>query len=107
MENNTSHRVAVLGGGSFGTAVANMIAANNHSVTLWLRSETAAQQIRDTGENTAYLPGYKLHADLAISTDVEQAIAGCDTIFFAVPSGYCQHGQRYRGRKFYAAESSP
>ena len=86
MENNTSHRVAVLGGGSFGTAVANMIAANNHSVTLWLRSETAAQQIRDTGENTAYLPGYKLHADLAVSTDVEQAVAGCDTIFFAVPS---------------------
>jgi glycerol-3-phosphate dehydrogenase (NAD(P)+) len=86
LENNTSHRVAVLGGGSFGTAVANMIAANNHSVTLWLRSKTAAQQIRDAGENTAYLPGYKLHADLAISTDVEQAVAGCDTIFFAVPS---------------------
>jgi glycerol-3-phosphate dehydrogenase (NAD(P)+) len=86
LENNTSHRVAVLGGGSFGTAVANMIAANNHSVTLWLRSETAAQQIRDAGENTAYLPGYKLHADLAVSTDVEQAVAGCDTIFFAVPS---------------------
>ncbi|MDG2501001.1 MAG: NAD(P)H-dependent glycerol-3-phosphate dehydrogenase [Porticoccaceae bacterium] len=86
MENHKIHRVAVLGGGSFGTAVANMIAANNHNVTLWLRSETAAQQMRDSGENTAYLPGYRLHTDLAISTDLEQAVAGCDTVFFAVPS---------------------
>jgi len=76
----------VLGGGSFGTAIANMIANNNHQVTLWLRSETVAQEIRDSGENAAYLPGYKLHADLSISTDLEQAVAGCDTVFFAVPS---------------------
>ncbi len=86
MENNKTHRVAVLGGGSFGTAIANMVAANNHAVTLWMRSETAAQQIRNSGENAAYLPGYKLHAGLAISTDLEQAVAGCDTVFFAVPS---------------------
>jgi len=76
----------VLGGGSFGTAIANMIANNNHQVTLWLRSETVAQEIRDSGENAAYLPGYKLHADLSINTDLEQAVAGCDTVFFAVPS---------------------
>ena len=45
-----------------------------------------AQEIRDSGENAAYLPGYKLHADLSINTDLEQAVAGCDTVFFAVPS---------------------
>ena len=86
LENNKSHRVAVLGGGSFGTAIANMIAANNHRVTLWLRSETTAQNIRETGENSSYLPGYKLHANLAISTDLQQAVEGCDTVFFAIPS---------------------
>ncbi|MDG0971292.1 MAG: NAD(P)H-dependent glycerol-3-phosphate dehydrogenase [Porticoccaceae bacterium] len=86
MGNKKSHTVAVLGGGSFGTAIANMIAANNQSTTLWLRSEATAQSIRETGENAAYLPGYKLHEDLIISTDLEQAIGGCDTVFFAVPS---------------------
>ena len=86
LENNKKHKVAVLGGGSFGTVVANMMAANNHDVTLWMRSEAGAQAIVDSGENAAYLPGYRLHEDLAISTDLKQAVSGCDTVFFAVPS---------------------
>ncbi|MEZ7860106.1 MAG: NAD(P)H-dependent glycerol-3-phosphate dehydrogenase [Porticoccaceae bacterium] len=86
MENKKKHKVAVLGGGSFGTVVANMMAANNHDVTLWMRSKAGAQIIADCGENTRYLPGYRLHADLAISTDLKQAVSGCDTVFFAVPS---------------------
>jgi glycerol-3-phosphate dehydrogenase (NAD(P)+) len=86
LENKKKHKVAVLGGGSFGTVVANMMAANNHDVTLWMRSKAGAQIIADCGENTRYLPGYRLHADLAISTDLKQAVSGCDTVFFAVPS---------------------
>ena len=86
LENKKKHKVAVLGGGSFGTVVANMMAANNHDVTLWMRSKAGAQVIADCGENTRYLPGYRLHADLAISTDLKQAVSGCDTVFFAVPS---------------------
>jgi len=86
LENNKKNKVAVLGGGSFGTVVANMMAANNHDVTLWMRSEAGAQAIVDSGENAAYLPGYRLHEDLAISTDLKQAVSGCDTVFFAVPS---------------------
>ena len=54
-----NHRVAVLGGGSFGTAIANMIASNGYAVTLWLRSEVRAASIRDSRENSDYLPGYQ------------------------------------------------
>jgi glycerol-3-phosphate dehydrogenase (NAD(P)+) len=39
LSDNKNHKVAVLGGGSFGTAIANMIANNNYTTSLWLRSE--------------------------------------------------------------------
>ena len=76
----------MLGGGSFGTAVANMIAANGHDVVLWMRSEETAEAIRTTHENSAYMPGYKLVDSLQVSTDLEQALTGRDTVFFSVPS---------------------
>ena len=81
-----NHRVAVLGGGSFGTAIANMIASNGYAVTRWLRSEVRAASIRDSRENSDYLPGYQLHSAMEVSTDLEQALAGAQTVFFAVPS---------------------
>lgn len=87
MTENKNHKVAVLGGGSFGTAIANMIATNNYQVTLWLRDEHRAQEIRDSGENSAYLPGYQLNPSLLVSTDLAQVLDGADTVFFAVPSG--------------------
>jgi glycerol-3-phosphate dehydrogenase (NAD(P)+) len=83
---NKNHKIAVLGGGSFGTAIANMIAFNDYPVTLWLRSKERAQAIRDTGENAEYLPDYKLHSSLKISTNLEQSLSNANTVFFAVPS---------------------
>ena len=56
MENTNKLKIAVLGGGSFGTAIANMVAVNNYSVTLWMRSEDSLKQIQETGENSNYLP---------------------------------------------------
>ena len=71
MINYKNNRVAVLGGGSFGTALANMIAVNGYKTTLWLRSEEVLRQITKDGKNSAYLPGYKLHPSLLISTDLK------------------------------------
>lgn len=79
-------KVAVLGGGSFGTAVANMIAGNGYSTTLWMRNEENARRCREQGENTRYLPGYKLCPDLIISSNIEATLAGADLVFFSVPS---------------------
>ena len=87
MVKNKNKRVAVLGGGSFGTAIANMIAVNGYQTTLWLRNEDTFAQITETGENSAYLPGYQLHSSLSISNDLRSSVEGCDTVFFAVPSG--------------------
>lgn len=86
MENTNKLKIAVLGGGSFGTAIANMVAENNYSVTLWMRSEENLQQILNTGENSNYLPGYSLNKTLLFTSDLSQALAEVDVVFFAVPS---------------------
>ncbi|MHC5066718.1 MAG: NAD(P)H-dependent glycerol-3-phosphate dehydrogenase, partial [Planctomycetota bacterium] len=80
------HRVAVLGGGSFGTVIANIIAANQHAVTLWMRCDERAEILNESQENPTYLPGYKLDPGLKATTDLPEAVTGADTVFVAVPS---------------------
>lgn len=86
----TKHRVAVLGGGSFGTALANIVAENGHAVTLWLRNAERAEEINTHHLNSEYLPDFPLHADLRASTDLRAAVTDCDFIFMAVPSSSCR-----------------
>ncbi len=80
------HTVAVLGGGSFGTVIANIIACNGNAVRLWLRNEERAEAINRERENREYLPGYMLHPNLEATTDLEQALSGIDILLVAVPS---------------------
>lgn len=81
-----STRVAVLGGGSFGTVIANMIAANGHDVTLWMRDEDNARNCQETRENAPYLPGYLLVDTLHITSDMEAALKDAQVVFFSIPS---------------------
>ena len=80
------HCVAVLGGGSFGTVIANIIATNQHDVRLWLRNDERADLINESRENASYLPGYMLDPGLLATTDLEAATRGADIVFVAVPS---------------------
>lgn len=84
------HRVAVLGGGSFGTVIANIIAANGHAVTLWMRNGERADIVNACRENPTYLPGYVLHPELKASIDLQSSVAGADIVFMAVPSRSCR-----------------
>jgi glycerol-3-phosphate dehydrogenase (NAD(P)+) len=83
---NNKPKITILGGGSFGTVIANMVAQKGFPVTLWLRNEENAVQIRDNRENVLYLPGYKLSQSLHITTKLSQALEGVDIVFFAIPS---------------------
>lgn len=78
--------VAVLGGGSFGTAISNIIAANGHRTTLWMRDTERAAKCQKVRENADYLPGYTLHDNLMISSDLSAAVKGCDIVVISVPS---------------------
>lgn len=78
--------VAVLGGGSFGTAIANIIASNGHQTYLWMRSKEQVQSIVESSENARYLPGYKLSPDLLVTDDLQLAIENAELIFVSIPS---------------------
>lgn len=79
-------QVAVLGGGSFGTAIANIIAHNGYPTFLWMRDEERAKQTQQRRENPEYLPGHKLDPNLHISSDLIEVVQQSDTIFISVPS---------------------
>ncbi|MGA6097120.1 NAD(P)H-dependent glycerol-3-phosphate dehydrogenase [Stutzerimonas marianensis] len=78
--------IAVLGGGSFGTALANLMAENGHSVRLWMRDPEQARIIRVERQNPRYLKGVKVHEKVEPVTDLHQTISDCELIFVALPS---------------------
>jgi glycerol-3-phosphate dehydrogenase (NAD(P)+) len=78
--------VTVLGGGSFGTAIAHIIANNQHKTYLWMRSQERAFAYQQARENIDYLPGYRLADNLVITSDLEEAVAHSDLVFVSIPS---------------------
>ncbi len=78
--------IAVLGGGSFGTAIANLLAENGQHVMLWMRDPEQAEAIRLTGENPRYLKGVKVHAGVEPLSDLAATLDACELVFVALPS---------------------
>lgn len=78
--------VTVLGGGSFGTAIANVIATNGYRTHLWMRDEERAHKVQQSRVNEAYLPGYDLSDALSITSDLGSALADSQLVFVSVPS---------------------
>ncbi|MDT8428177.1 MAG: NAD(P)H-dependent glycerol-3-phosphate dehydrogenase [Pseudomonadales bacterium] len=82
-----SESVSVLGGGSFGTVIANIIAENGFNVHFWMRNEAAVKELNKTHINSRYLPGYKLNHAVCASSDMG-VMADSRIVFVAVPSAY-------------------
>ena len=78
--------VAVLGGGSFGTALAQLAAREGQKVRLWMRDSKQAEAINETRHNPRYLSDFELHENIAGTTDMEQALVGADWVMVAGPS---------------------
>ncbi|PKH81605.1 NAD(P)H-dependent glycerol-3-phosphate dehydrogenase [Psychrobacter sp. 4Bb] len=83
--NPTKLRLAFLGGGSFGTAMANLAARNGCDTTLWVRNKRTVKAMAKTQTNKKYLPGYKLDDRLKYSHDLAASVKDKDIIFIAVP----------------------
>ncbi len=78
--------IAVLGGGSFGTAISNIIASNGHRTYLWMRDSGRAKKCQEIRENPEYLPGYKLNENLEITSDIATCVEKSDVVVISVPS---------------------
>ncbi|MGH2950639.1 MAG: 1-acyl-sn-glycerol-3-phosphate acyltransferase, partial [Solirubrobacterales bacterium] len=79
-------KAAVIGAGSWGTAVAVLLARGGLEVELGTRSAEKAQELSERGENAGYLPGVALPEGVTVKRSAEIEIAGCDLVCLAVPS---------------------
>ena len=84
-----SIRVAVVGGGSWGTTVA-ALASRNVPTTLWCRRPELADELNTNHTNCDYLDGFTLPEELAATSSLDEAVSGADVLVMGVPS----HGMR-------------
>lgn len=78
--------VAIIGGGNFGTALANIAAKNGYSTHLWMRDEQQVADCLTHGENRRYLPGHRLDERVLPTADLERAVDRSSVIVVSVPS---------------------
>lgn len=78
--------VAVLGAGSWGTALASLLARNGHRTVIWGRDAEQVRAINERHENTRYLPGIPLPESLRASTDLPATVRAADVVLVVTPS---------------------
>lgn len=80
-------RIAVLGAGAWGTALALSLARRGgHELSLWAHSPAHAEELANRGENLRYLPGFALPADIRVSSDLKQTINAAEIVLCVTPS---------------------
>ena len=79
-------RIAVLGGGAWGTALASVVAGTGNDGVLWARDRATVDAINLRHANPAYLPGITLDAALAATGDLAGAVSGADCVLVVVPA---------------------
>ncbi|MEO7677790.1 MAG: NAD(P)H-dependent glycerol-3-phosphate dehydrogenase [Verrucomicrobiota bacterium] len=81
-------RIAVIGAGAWGTALANLLCENDHDVTLWGHDEPRLEEVRRTRRNECHLPGIELSSELKFEKDLSAAVQKREGIVIAVPSKF-------------------
>ena len=83
-------KLAVIGGGSWGTALASVLSPQAEWVRLWVFEEDLANRIQATRENDVFLPGYKLPEHLEATSSLDCALAGADIVLSVMPSKHAR-----------------
>jgi len=81
-----SERIAVIGAGSWGTALSISLSGNGHTVKIWDLDKEHLKELSENRENVRYLPEVKFPDTLQISYNVGEAIEGADIVLFSVPA---------------------
>ena len=82
----SGRHLAVVGAGSWGTTLANLLRRNGHEVRLWARELEVVESIATRRENTLFLPGCQLDDGIEATGDVCQTVEGADLVVSAPPS---------------------
>jgi glycerol-3-phosphate dehydrogenase len=83
-----ARKTCVIGGGAFGTALAEVLASNRHNVHVWVRSTGQVEEVRRYRENKTYLPGHKLQENVHFTTDVMEAVSEAALVLLAIPTQF-------------------
>jgi glycerol-3-phosphate dehydrogenase (NAD(P)+) len=85
-------RIAILGGGSWGTALALVLsrARRKHHISLWVHDNGLAQSMGRYHENRSYLPGHRLAPEINVTSNIPQAISGAQMVIGAIPTAYAR-----------------
>ncbi|MGB7285088.1 MAG: NAD(P)H-dependent glycerol-3-phosphate dehydrogenase [Candidatus Acidiferrum sp.] len=85
-------RIAILGGGSWGTALAIVLSRTHktHEISLWIRDPSLAECIRRDQENKVYLPGYKLPEKVRVTHDAAAALEDAEVVLGAIPAAHAR-----------------
>jgi glycerol-3-phosphate dehydrogenase (NAD(P)+) len=86
MRKATQRSIGVIGAGSWGTTLADLLAKKGHRVCLWAYEAELVAAMRETRENRLFLPDISLSQDLAFTNDLTEAIRGRELLLFVVPS---------------------
>jgi len=80
-----SKNISVLGGGSWGTVLANLASCNQHNVTLWMRDSEVVEEVNKSKRNSKYLPELKLEGNINATDDIS-LIKNSEMVIFCIPS---------------------
>ncbi len=79
-------QLSIIGGGSWGTALAIVLAPRFEAIRLWVYETDLAARMRETRENDVYLPGCRLPANIAVETEYGQALSEAEIVLGVMPS---------------------
>ena len=80
------NKILVLGGGSWGTTLGNLLAEKDHDVSLWARNLKIFKKVKNNWVNNQYLPKYKLSQNLKIVSNLKDAFKDAELVIIAIPS---------------------
>ncbi len=83
--------IAVIGAGSWGTALAKLLSDKGHTVDLWAHRLEHVDRINKDHENKKYLPGFRLNENVTAFSDLKQVISGKKIVLMVVPSHVYRH----------------
>lgn len=81
-----SKKIAVLGAGSWGSALANVLYENGHAVTLWTRDQKQCDEINDSHTNKRYLPDFAFPEEIKVTTNMKEALQSAEAVVFVIPT---------------------
>jgi glycerol-3-phosphate dehydrogenase (NAD(P)+) len=85
-------RIAILGGGSWGTALAIVLsrARRTHDISMWVHDSALAEVMRRSRENSRYLPGQCLDSEIMVTSKIRDATSGAQIVIGAIPTAYAR-----------------